>query len=215
MRRGLPLAPPHRRNSDVARRSPVSPSPYPPLKNTIGTIAVFKTDNTLLGYISHAYDGVDSFVTTSDPTKAQLFQLPSTTPYYGAFDIITSSPEIDSVHPYLGAGAGPYADVLGTGSAGYAIFTGTTHVPANSPPSTSGSSSKGTSDPAIESQIWSIDGNTLELTAQWTNPDGSQPTTILYSDVVFGFVGLTDDLATYNSQFGEPGIQVFFYFVPS
>ncbi|KZT35038.1 hypothetical protein SISSUDRAFT_1051980 [Sistotremastrum suecicum HHB10207 ss-3] len=50
---------------------------------------------------------------------------------------------------------------------------------------------------ATESDIWTFNPLTLELTASWTNPDGSRsPVTIFFDqDPDFGNVGITGDLA--------------------
>ncbi|KDQ61720.1 hypothetical protein JAAARDRAFT_31187 [Jaapia argillacea MUCL 33604] len=65
-----------------------------------------------------------------------------------------------------------------------------------------------------ETSIWTLDGQSKKLTAQWVNPDHSKPTTHIVYDKKLNEVLFVGDLATYNR--GTPGhhaIEVGLYFV--
>ncbi|KZT35040.1 hypothetical protein SISSUDRAFT_1051983 [Sistotremastrum suecicum HHB10207 ss-3] len=118
-------------------------------------------------------------------------------------DPVLPGPPLGAVwQPFTGdKSVGPFS--LGSGSSNFA-FLGPV------PESTGPAALFGTPNPsepislmdpfdppfAPESDIWSINPVTLEVTATWTNPDGTRlPATIFWDDTVdYGNVGITGDL---------------------
>jgi len=117
----------------------------------------------------------------------------------------------DSANPFVGGAVGNEGGTFGAGSPAYAFLTGTSHTAANSPPANVGNSLGS----ASESTIWFIDCQTLEITAQWTNPDNSQyPATVFY-DVSFGDFLMTGDVNAFVATFGDESSPVTLQFIPN
>ncbi|KAJ6631024.1 hypothetical protein B0H10DRAFT_704360 [Mycena sp. CBHHK59/15] len=218
MRRGLPPLPPTRIRSALEDRLQPRTSPIPcsPLSNTLGYVQVTKSDGTAAGYISKTFDDQRSYTLTTSLSAALQVILPSLSPFDGPIDILASNGP-DAAHPYLGAVGGSGGYTFGPGIGGYSYMSGTGASSPNSPPS----SSAGTSIQSLgynapsESQIWSIDCLTRQISAQWTNTDSSQPATSLFYDPLVDFLGLTSDLDTFNDDFVDEGAYaVTFTFVP-
>ncbi|KAJ7167712.1 hypothetical protein C8R46DRAFT_1269975 [Mycena filopes] len=166
IRRGLPPFPPRtERNQNLKQCTPDSQAqPAPPSPGYIKVTG----SNTAVGYLAPASAGY--YAPVPARSGAQLFTLPSTSAFRRAINIGIASPP-DAGQPYLGgagvAVTGGYD--LGFGSPNYAnvIYTAshTPGRPADTPP--------------LESQIWTL-SCTLQITAQWTNSDGSmEPTTFV------------------------------------
>ncbi|KAF8191020.1 hypothetical protein K438DRAFT_1970767 [Mycena galopus ATCC 62051] len=96
------------------------------------------------------------------------------------------------------------------------ISHGTADLNANSPPSSIGNSiqSLGYDAPA-ESQIWSLDCNTLALTAQWTNTVSTNPTTNLFYGPPVNFLALVGHLTAFTNNYDDGAYLVTATFVLS
>jgi len=95
-------------------------------------------------------------------------------------------------------------------------MAGVGHTNAGLPPSgTAGTSIQtlGYNGPS-ESQVWMINCE-LNITAQWTNVDSTQPVTILFYDPIVNYLGATGDVNLYNSDFGDGAYAVTFTYIPS
>ncbi|KAJ7652812.1 hypothetical protein DFH06DRAFT_1205759 [Mycena polygramma] len=173
LRRGLPPLPPTRRSSGIRARASTTPCTTPLI--TTGLIKVTFTDDKTTAYLSASFDR-KFYTITSQPLNhnvALVVKLPDSA-LDGPFDIapvaVGSGTVSDPLYPRVGAVGGP--DFL-PGQLEWAHLSATGHTDANSPPSsTAGSSlqSQGSQAPS-ESQIWSINCQTHEITAQWTNSD--------------------------------------------
>ncbi|KAJ7618333.1 hypothetical protein DFH06DRAFT_97888 [Mycena polygramma] len=217
MRRGLPPLAPTRRRSGIRPRISPSPDPCTVLLVNTGYIKVTRDGNDY-AYISKTLDGQKSF------TKTATGQLDSTaltvtlpvSPFGGPFDITATGS--DPSYTLVGAVGGSGGYNFQPNNLGYAYLAATGHTPANTPPSsTAGTSiqSLGYNGPS-ESQIWSLDCQTLELTAQWTDSDSSQSPTSFFYDGAVDFLGLVGDTSKFAASFPGEGV-VFglkFFFVP-
>ncbi|KAJ7622721.1 hypothetical protein DFH06DRAFT_1340593 [Mycena polygramma] len=182
LRRGLSPLPPTRRIAGI--KPPASATPCLPLSNNVGYIQITLAGGTSAGYVKSTLNS--KFYYTRTPSLSLLG--------FGRHD-----PGHDL---FCAAGAD---DLLGTGRSGHVYITGVLHSDANSPPSSIGGKST-IGDPS-ESQIWSMDCHTYELTAQWTNTGLAQPSTRIFYDALGDSLGLTGDLSTVGST-------VTFTFVP-
>lgn len=213
LRRHLPLLPPTRRTGALSPRASCVP-----LADGRGTIQVRRASNgNVLGYIRKAFDGQNSYTFSSNVLDALTVKLSSTSISSGAQEISAVAGP-DPAHPLIGAVGGSGGYNFNPGQLGYAYLSGTGHTPANSPPSsTAGHSiqSLGYNAPA-ESTIWFVDCLTLDITAQWTNADGSRPATSLFYDPPVDFVGLIGDFNKFVSTFpGEGAYLVTLHFIPA
>ncbi|KAJ7922391.1 hypothetical protein B0H13DRAFT_1865767 [Mycena leptocephala] len=153
-----------------------------------------------VGYLGTRVNRENAYTVRPRPGAALRLAVPPITSFGVAINLIAANAP-DSGHPYLGA-----VDA-GQGNLG--------SVRGNSPPS----SSAGTSlilrrHGGIESQIWTMNCQTREVTAQWTNVDGSQPSTTIFYDPVRNFLGLTGDLQAFNAAVSEGAFAVTMTFVP-
>ncbi|KAJ7914293.1 hypothetical protein B0H13DRAFT_2462179 [Mycena leptocephala] len=218
MRRGLPPLPPAR-FANLKRPRP-SPAPCAPLSSTSGYIKLTHTaDQKPAGYLSSVFDEQNSYTLTTDPTLALTIELPSLSPFHGPFGISALDGDGPAMgYTPVGAVGGSGGISSGWGKSGeYAYLAGTGASPANTPP-TSGAgtslSSLGYNAPS-ESTIWALDCRTLEVSAQWTNDDLSQPATTIFHDPLVDFLGITADLKTFNAGFpGEGAVEMTFTFAP-
>ncbi|KAJ7601518.1 hypothetical protein DFH06DRAFT_1406830 [Mycena polygramma] len=173
-------------------------------RNT-GFIKITRDGNDY-GYISKTLDGQKSF------TKTATAQLDSTalsvtlpvSPFSGPFDITASGS--DPSYTLLGAVGGSGGYNFKPNNLGYAYLAPTGHTPANTPPT-----------PRLHRpQDRSLDCQTLELTAQWTDSDSSKSPTSLFYDGAVDFLGLVGDTSKFAASFPGEGA-VFglkFFFVP-
>jgi hypothetical protein len=172
-----------------------------------GDIAVYN-GSSLLGYVSDAYDGQNTFTYTTNMAQALTVEFDSSAS--APFSITTLNPP--GSNTYFGAVGGSGGYHFASGNSGYAYLSDTSLVAAGSHPSGSATNdiqSLGYNAPS-ESTIWSRSGNVL--TAQWVNSDGSQnPTQTIYDPVV-DYLAITGDLTTYNNAFGDNAEAVTFKF---
>ncbi|KAJ7477912.1 hypothetical protein B0H11DRAFT_2424373 [Mycena galericulata] len=207
LRRGLPPLPPTRRApGEIRPRTSAVACALQSLPNYgNGYIQIaFQANGSVIGYISNTLDSQGSYTLTGSQNSAALFQWFSTSPFNGPYPIVDLHQVEEEGHIFLGAVGSTDGYQLGPGEAGYAYLGSTDQVAANSPPVT-GSSSVSQDQSyasAAESTIWSLDCNTLAITAQWTNADGSQPATTIFYDLWGQFLGLTSDIDAYNNAKG-------------
>ncbi|KAJ7603269.1 hypothetical protein DFH06DRAFT_1256807 [Mycena polygramma] len=171
-RRGLGPLPPTRRGSDHCDSS------------NVGTLRVRRLSTGKdIGYLSARVNQEKAY-TVGGRRRALVVAVPPTTPFGQAINLIAANPE-DSRYPFLGAvekGRGN----LGPGEAG---------TKRRYPSSTAGSSLTLAGHGGIETQIWTMNCQTRQITAQWTNSDGSHPrSTIIFFDPDREVLGLTGDL---------------------
>ncbi|KAJ7500806.1 hypothetical protein B0H11DRAFT_2225192 [Mycena galericulata] len=216
LRRGLPPLPPTRRALGAIRpRTSAVACSFQSLPDSgIGYIQIaFQANGSVIGYISNTLYSQGAYTLTGSQNSAAQFQWFSTTsPFNGPYPIVDLlEVEQEGGHIFLGAVGSTDGNQLGPGEAGFAYLGRTDQVAANSPAVTGSSSvSQDQSYASVaESTIWSLDCNTLAITAQWTNADDSQPTTTIFYDLWAGFLGLTSDIDAYNNAKGYTFITPF------
>ncbi|KAJ2916699.1 hypothetical protein MD484_g3676, partial [Candolleomyces efflorescens] len=213
LRRGISLLPPTRRSGTLRARASCIP-----LSNGVGKIQVRRTsDNVVLGYIRNTYDGQNSYTygTLANSLTVQLGSTDSTV-VGGAIEI-TAINGPDANYPRIGSVGGSAGYNFNSGQLGYTYLSGTGHTPANSPPSFSAGhsiQSLGYNAPA-ESTVWFVNCLTGAITAQWTNTDGSQPSTSIFYDAAVDFLGLIGDFNKFVETFPNEGAYtVSLHFIP-
>lgn len=164
LRRHLPLLPPKRRTGTLTPRASCLPTTS---TTYTGKIEVrYASSGSVAGKLANWNLGRINFLGPEQDLIVQLTKGPTNDPIEM---IPTNDVGPSSEYPYFGAVG---SASLNPGSDGSVAFGGVAHTPANSPPSSANA----------ESTIWLVDPLTLELKAQWTNPDGSRfPTTVAYS----------------------------------
>ncbi|KAJ7099300.1 hypothetical protein B0H15DRAFT_944712 [Mycena belliarum] len=222
LRRGLPPLPPTRRAPGALRpRASPLPPPVPTVcrpapgvtvTSTVGFIAVCYPDGTLLGYVRKSYGRSNMYTHTPSTDQALMISLPSLPPFSGAIDL-TALNAVDSAHPFVGASFASNSQNTKPGVLSWSYVTGSNHVNANTPMQVVGNGRGITS--RSESQIWSLDPTTLQLTATWTNNDYSQryPTPILFNPAAEGFY-LTGDYSVFDRLVHDGQFLVDFVYVP-
>ncbi|KAJ3795229.1 hypothetical protein GGU11DRAFT_758519 [Lentinula aff. detonsa] len=203
--RGLPPLPPREfgRKKPGFEPTPVlrtraSPSPSSVVRYT-GRLQVRSSDGSTIGYVQDKLGlpvsgGSDLTIslTASSTRKKQLNIVATATSFPSPF--------------YLGASnQGSGNATIGTGSSTFLQFSNVQKTDALSQPVRVKS---GNGDTSVESAIWAINSTTKELTAQYVNPDGSLPNTILvYNDANdrLYFVG---DTAAFNTSVAQVNLFV-------
>ncbi|KAJ7616950.1 hypothetical protein DFH06DRAFT_1238213 [Mycena polygramma] len=217
-RRGLGPLPPTRRVSDH-RELRVDPRPSSQpctrLSNNVGTLRIRRLSTGKdIGYLS-ARSNHEKAYTVGGRRLALLVAVPPTTPFGAAINLIAANPE-DSRYPFLGAVENGHGN-LGPGEAGVAILAGVASAvrSGGTPSSTAGTSLTLAGHGGIETQIWTMNCQTRQITAQWTNPDGSHPrSTIIFFDPDREFLGLTGDLGASKAAVSDRIFPVTMIFVP-
>ncbi|TFK39516.1 hypothetical protein BDQ12DRAFT_705008 [Crucibulum laeve] len=204
--RGLPLKPPTRRDS--ARRS--GPSALPQVEKR-GIIEITNTDNgQVIGYVSK-----NSF------SKAQLRYQPAITDAVtvtfsantGATSLTDAritlvDSDVGAGYPLLGLIQGRDDTNANIASRSFHyLYFGAVAVPGtapNTPGAAVSNSYTGVtgSQRVAESDVWNIDLTTGSITPQWTNTDGSQPATDLFSQGTALYAG--GDSAAFLSRYPSP-----------
>jgi len=218
MRRGLDPLPPIRR-SPRSLKPRTSPPPCHWPSSAQGVISVSKTtDGSLKGYISKRLGSQNAYTLTTDLKIAQTFAFPLVD-YNGAWiDITAVDGGPSPANPLLGAVGGPNGYDFGEAKlASTAYLAAVTHTNYNSPANFSAGTSMQSAgyDGPSESQIWELQCSSLEILAFWTNVDNTQNAPTLFYDPAVDYLGLADDIATFNSAFPNDGaFGVTFRFVP-
>jgi PEP-CTERM motif len=162
-----------------------------------GDLAVYN-GNTLVGYVSDAYDGQNTFTITSNVSNALDVQIDSTLSLF-AINAVNAP---DASNTYVGAVGGSGGYDFASNNPGYAYLAGTGLAAAGPPSSSVGTSpqSLGYNGPA-EATIWSRTGNTLS--AQWENTDDTIAAATVFYDPTVDFLGITSDLADYEAKYTD------------
>ncbi|KAJ7215213.1 hypothetical protein B0H12DRAFT_1242040 [Mycena haematopus] len=188
------------------------------MSSNTGTLQIRKiSDGEKIGYIGQKFNSQNAYTVHPRPEAALSVVVPPLAPFGVAINLIAANAP-DSRHLFLGAVDDGQGN-LGIGEAGVAMLSGTTGVPGNSPPSSSaGTSLTLTGHGGSESQIWTMNCQTRQITAQWTNADRSQPSTRIFYDPApkrrDSFLGLTGDLEAFNAAVSEDAYEVAITFIP-
>jgi len=168
-----------------------------------GVVAVFSAEKGFMGYIRLALSQYATTGLTTDTSKVAFVSMPNATP----------SPHFDlgianASAPFLAVIQGYSGSNWGKGNPGYGSMTVVQHstYPAskiNNP----------THLPS-ESNIWTIDMSTSQLTATWFNDNGTPVPCTIYYDVTYSDFGFSGDLAAYVKLYLDSTLAVTLYFVP-
>ncbi|KAJ7104932.1 hypothetical protein C8R44DRAFT_858714 [Mycena epipterygia] len=191
-RRGLGPLPPTRRDRNKLS-SRASAVPCTRLSNNVGRIQIRRLAGDKIGFVGDRYNDDDAYRVRARRAALSV-TVPPVTPFGGAIDLIAVNPP-DSSNPYFGAVSNGLGN-LGAEEAGFAYLSGISNsVRSNSPPSfNAGTSLTLNGHGGVETQIWTMNCQTHEITAQWINADGSQPPTTIFYDPRGKFLGLTGNL---------------------
>ncbi|KAJ7626782.1 hypothetical protein FB45DRAFT_1029183 [Roridomyces roridus] len=108
--------------------------------------------------------------------------------------------------------------LIPVGLSRYAFISGVGHTAAGSTPSTTAGTSLeilGYTGPA-ESSIWTLNCHSLEITAQWTNVDGTSPAidSFVY-DSSISSLNIVGDVDKFQKKYPDDGaVAVKFIFIP-
>ncbi|KAJ7615388.1 hypothetical protein FB45DRAFT_1107990 [Roridomyces roridus] len=211
--RGLGPLPPTRRTSELLPRTSCVP-----LANTQGVIQVIdSTTSAIKGYVSNYFDSQNTYTIADLSTDALIVSWSSTTPFKGAFEL-TAVNGPDPAYSLFGTVGGSKSYVLKKDKAGLAYLSGVGHTPAGSPPSTTAGTSieaLGYTGPS-ESAIWTLNCHSLQITAQWTNADGTSPAidSFVY-DAYVNSLNIVGDFAKFQNKYpNDNAVAVKFVFIP-
>ncbi|KAJ7632159.1 hypothetical protein FB45DRAFT_495013 [Roridomyces roridus] len=209
--RHLPLKPPTRRSS--ARRAVASSTPAAPAANRayIQVVSVDANGNadqtaTPLGYVSRRTSHAQYNVGTA--LEDALYVEPS------GHNLITLNSDIPSP-AFLGLvqGRDDTSATLAENSFNYLYLALTEQTAPNATPQSVGSSytaAYGGSNQA-ESAVWTVDPKSRVLTAQWTNPDGSNGPTKCFSQG--SAIYCSGDPDAFNAKYGAAIQRIAFVYV--
>ncbi|KAJ7694272.1 hypothetical protein B0H14DRAFT_3530764 [Mycena olivaceomarginata] len=205
-RRGLgPLPPTRREQNDLSPRASAAPctrlSKYvcdiPRIVHRLTSrcaaiLERFKSEDSPtvkeLVTLGKRFNRDNAYTVRPRPRAALRVTVPPITPFGVVINLIAANAP-DSGHPYLGAVDAGHG-TLGDGEAGFAILSGTSGAGMNSPPSSDADTSLTLRHGGIESQIWKMNCQTRQITAQWTNTGGGQPRTAILYDPVHKLLAL-------------------------
>ncbi|KAF8229509.1 hypothetical protein L208DRAFT_1401950 [Tricholoma matsutake] len=187
-KRGWPSAvPPMQRSGRIEVRNPQNGLSLGIVKNTNGTNPI-----SGLNALGPEQDLLVSF--TASPSGA------------GPFDIVAVNAAFAAplfVGAFVANGVGNIGrDVI--------TFSNVQQTPPNSPPVKSASGD----NTMAESALWSFNPSTKELQAQYVNPDGSKPDTVIAYSIRQNVLFFIGDLKAYNTNNDTPASAVKFYLVP-
>ncbi|KAJ7860109.1 hypothetical protein B0H14DRAFT_3446298 [Mycena olivaceomarginata] len=175
-----------------------SATPCTRLSNNVGTLQIRRLSNgERIGYLGKRFNRDNGYTVRLRPRAALRVTVLPITPFGMVINLIAANAP-DSGHPYLGtvdAGHG----TLGDAEAGFAIFSGTSGAGMNSPPSSDAGTSLTLQHGGIESQIWKMNCQTRQITAQWTNTGGGQPRMAILYDPVHKLLALFGDPQAYGA----------------
>ncbi|KAF7355927.1 hypothetical protein MVEN_00921800 [Mycena venus] len=204
-RRGLgPLPPKRRDRSNIQPRA--SAVPCVQLSNNIGMLQIRRlSDGKRIGYIGTRFNRENAYTICRRPRAALRVAVPPVTPLGGAINLIAANAP-DSGTP-VSRSSRRWPRI--------AILSGTSGVRANSPPTLSaGTSLTLRGHGGVESQIWIMNCQTHQVTAQWINPDGARPRTTIFYDPARNLLGLTGDLQAFNTAVSQDAFEVTTTFIP-
>lgn len=191
-KRGQPSSvPPMQMSGRIQVRNPQNKQPIGNVKNTNGT-------NPISG-VNALGPEQDLHVSFTAPPSGS-----------GPFDIMATNAAFPP--PFLvGASVAPSTTgVIGLGSPDTVGFTNVQQTPPNSPPVPSST----VPNTMVESAIWSFNPGTNELMAQYVNPDGSKPSTVIAYDIRENVLFFVGDIDAYNKNNDLPASAVKLYLVP-
>ncbi|TCD71855.1 hypothetical protein EIP91_003198 [Steccherinum ochraceum] len=210
MKRGLGPAPPvfkrvvpgRRSNlptrAFVAKRGSPSPSAVPPAPTKhIGRIEVRNTTGFTYGFVQNTVSG-PSGVTLNSTIDPLAVSFSTSQGSSGPFDITATNATFSA--PLTLGGVGNAS--LAADSASAVVFNSTA---ATSPSAAFVSGATG------ESAIWTLDGRTAQISANWINADKSKPTTFIGLDTVNNVILLTGNITLYNQAASSPLTEVKFF----
>ncbi|KAL0953842.1 hypothetical protein HGRIS_005019 [Hohenbuehelia grisea] len=175
-----------------------APSPTTPMPLTYsGRLEVRSLDGERVGFVTSSNNGasfgVDTKVdgnTYGESSDLHVkFETSSNT-----FDVQITSPSLGEAS-LLGAATSVGPTSISGGSPNFVSLTNVGQTPAGSIPTSSAGKQC-----LVESAIWSFDEAGQKLTAQFVNPDGSRPATVLAYDVDSNSLIFTGDLASYEAD---------------
>ncbi|KAJ7034488.1 hypothetical protein C8F04DRAFT_1259995 [Mycena alexandri] len=208
-RRGLgPLPPTRREHNKFRPRASAVPC------TRLSKLQINKaSDGEKIGYLSARFNHRHAYTVHPMPAAALKVAVPPVTTFGVAINLVAENPP-DSTHMFLGAVDDGQGNI-GSGEAGVAILSGTSSVRGNSPPSSSASTSLTLANHGgVESQIWTMNCQSRQVAAQWTNNDNSHPQTTIFYDPVHEFLGLSGDLEAHNAAVSKRAFAVLMTFVP-
>ncbi|TFK23208.1 hypothetical protein FA15DRAFT_705668 [Coprinopsis marcescibilis] len=203
--RGLSLNPPKRRDEQVAKRQ--EPSPGPPVTD-IGSATVNDENGDFVGYVSNTFLLSGFMEITTNPSQALTLSVTYDSLAANPQNLQISGPGMPAGFPLFGLiqGWGNTDGNIGTGSANY-LYLGGVAAPGV-PPLQPGAELPNTwtgvtaLDRLVQTDVWSFNPVTWELTASWVNTDLTvTPATLYMQDNVL--LGLGDP-AVFGDEYPEP-----------
>ncbi|KAJ8586760.1 hypothetical protein M405DRAFT_822837 [Rhizopogon salebrosus TDB-379] len=202
--RGLPVLPPPKFGRALPgyawtptekRGASPSPSPSPSpsaystkLQYNTARILVVGSDGQALGYLYNGASGVNG-VNAGPPSSDLYVSYTMSGSEGGLIDLLVTKAAFPAPY-YLGTTSNA---TLAPGSSAFVSFGNVVQTPANSPPVLVDELKTG------ESNIWTVDATTMELTAHYVNPDGSAPSTTLAYDTRGNSIIFVGDIDAYNA----------------
>jgi len=167
-----------------------------------GVVAVFSQQKGFMGYIALQLTKYATTPLTTDSSKVAFLKVPNATPkpHFDLGIYNASAPNLAVIQGYSGSN-------WGKGNPGYGSMTVVQHstYPASN-----------TNNPTFlpsESNIWSVNLQTGQLTATWFNDNGTPVPCTIYYDVTYGDFGFTGDLPAYVKLYLDNTIPTTLYFV--
>ncbi|KAG8768764.1 hypothetical protein FRB91_011507 [Serendipita sp. 411] len=157
----------------AARAVPVSPTTHR------GIIQVSTKEQGFLGYISNdLYRGIATWTQIEETAAIFTFEAPIGTTSVTRAEFTSATPL--GGYPFLGLIQGWLSEDsdIGPGSYNYLFLGGTPHSDPGSTPQI-GANSWTLNARTYESSVWNIDVASGNVTPQWINTNGSEPTTTL------------------------------------
>ncbi|KAG9118920.1 hypothetical protein FRC07_006309 [Ceratobasidium sp. 392] len=198
-------AAPHRLGTRVqaAPRSQVSAQPPVDLKCNVLVTAFGHS----YGYLSPAFNDFGEYgLFQSNTTEALVLSFSYSRASPKQLDAVVTNGPAATTYPYFGAAVGFASrdSSLGPGDSDYLFVVGTSQTPPGSLPVEGNNTFSVATDvpAAYQSAIWSLDLETLYITAEWVNSDGSVPTTsFVYADDENHALLITGDAEALRNDF--------------
>jgi len=167
-----------------------------------GVVAIFSQEKGFMGYIALKLTQYATTRLTTDTSKVAFLSVPNATPkpHFDLGIYNASAPFLSVIQGYSGSN-------WGKGKPGYGSMTVVQHstYPASN-----------TNNPThlpSESNIWTVNLTTGELTATWFNDNGKAVDCTIYYDVTYSDFGFTGDLKEYVKLYLDTTIPTTLYFV--
>jgi len=167
-----------------------------------GVVAIFSQQQGFMGYIRLKLSQYATTGLTTDTSQVAFLKVPNATP----------APHFDlgiynATEPFLAVIQGYSGSNWGKGNSGYGSMTVVSHstYPA--------SNINNPTHLPSESNIWTVDYTTGQLTATWFNDNGKQVPCTIYYDITYSDFGFTGDLPAYVKLYLDNTVAVSLYFV--